>query len=128
MHTKDLCNYHNTQRKERDRSRPKCKVVGCEKRVVSKNMCNKHFNQQKLKVQRNKLFTILGGVKCVQCGYSNELALAFDHIYDDGYRDRKLRTLDFRKYLGNPSLAGERLQVLCANCNHIKEIKRRIAA
>jgi hypothetical protein len=72
---------------------------------------------------RHELLIILGGVKCVQCGYSDERALAFDHIYNDGHFDRKLRTLDYRKYLGNPSLAREKLQVLCANCNHMKQIK-----
>jgi len=118
-----LCNYHYTKKKERDTSRPKCKIDGCKKRTYAQEMCSYHFNRESKKNLRGKLFKILGGKKCVECGYSNELALAFDHIHDDGYKDRKIRILDYRKYINSPSLALERLQVLCANCNHIKLVK-----
>ena len=124
VHGKGLCDNHYRRQLRRDPSRPKCKVAGCKNRVYARGICNKHRHQQKTNIIRNKLFIILGGKKCVQCGYSNELALAFDHIYNDGHLDRKSENYSMERYVKNPPLARDRLQVLCYNCNTIKEIER----
>ena len=102
----------------------KCTVKNCKNQAYAKGICNKHRHQKKTTIIRKELFKILGGKKCVECGYSNELALAFDHIHDDGNIDRKSKNYSMQKYVDNPSLARERLQVLCYNCNTIKEINR----
>ena len=124
VYAKGMCVSHYEKHKRVDPSRPKCKVAGCKNRVRARGICNKHRLQQKTNIIRNKLFKILGGKKCVQCGYSNELALAFDHIYSDGHLDRKSKNYSMERYVKNPSLARDRLQVLCYNCNTIKEIER----
>ena len=72
---------------------------------------------------KEKLFIILGGKKCVQCGYDNPLGLQIDHIFSDGAHDR--RTIGTSReliiyYVKHPELAINKLQILCANCNQIK--------
>jgi hypothetical protein len=47
-------------------------------------------NQEQRQYQRKvkeKLFEILGGKKCVLCGFNDERALQFDHINGGGIRD-----------------------------------------
>ena len=85
---KGLCRSHYEEQLRNDPSRPKCKVEGCERRAVKKDTCLPHYRRQELENIKNTLFEILGGKKCVVCGFTDERALTFDHIYDDGYLDR----------------------------------------
>ena len=72
-----------------------------------------------------------GTMRCASCGFSDTRALQLDHIADDGANHRRLvrgtqRGAGIGYYvalirLGLPS----GFQVLCANCNIIKESKRR---
>ena len=68
----------------------------------------------------------LGG-KCVMCGYDSDMrALQLDHTWGDGYLDRKKRgTRLGRFYINNLDIAKDILQVLCANCNRIKQISNK---
>lgn len=60
------------------------------------------------------------GGKCVHCGHNDPICLDFDHILDDGYRDKSGKGIIF--YVKeNP----ERFQLLCKNCNWKKEYTRR---
>ena len=71
---------------------------------------------------KNEMYEKLGGKKCVVCGFSDERALAIDHINNDGYKDRKLSksiSQIRRRVLDNL----ERYQILCFNCNQIKRIE-----
>lgn len=66
----------------------------------------------------------LGGV-CVQCGYDNPRALEFDHVNNDGSKDRRSGTKSDsynRVQIHKAIAAGERddIQLLCANCHRIK--------
>ena len=74
-------------------------------------------------LNKSLLYDILGGAKCVECGYNNPLGLQFDHINSDGSKDRKEigagRTL-ILYYARHPQEARLKLQVLCANCNQVK--------
>ena len=124
VYAKKMCVNHYDQHKRRDPTRPKCKIEGCKNPTYTKGICNKHRHQKKTGIIREELFKILGGKKCAECGYSNEISLAFDHIHDDGYKDRKSKNYSMQKYVDDPNLARKRLQVLCYNCNTIKEIKR----
>ena len=59
--------------------------------------------------------------------------MVFDHIHDDGYLDKtesgKRQSVAQgkigRMYAENPELCRKKLQVLCMNCNHIKEVERK---
>ncbi len=81
----------------------------------------------KLENQRNRLYDILGGKKCVKCGYVG-LALNFEHINNDGAQDRKIIGNSKKQlyyYLNHPEEAKQKLQVYCANCNWEKELTLR---
>lgn len=72
---------------------------------------------------RNSLLNILGGAKCTECGFNGMAALQFDHIYNDGAKDRKRfnsHNSFLKYYVTHEDEAKEKLQVLCANCNWMK--------
>ena len=84
---------------------------------------------------RKQLFELLGTMSCVCknrkcshkgiCGYDNIAALAFEHIYDNGYELRKKipdNVMQWKYYLENPQLAKKELQVFCFNCNQVKRL------
>ena len=54
-----------------------------------------------------------------------------DHIHDDGYLDKTKSNKSAasgkigKMYANNPELCRKKLQVLCMNCNHIKEVERK---
>ena len=77
------------------------------------------------RAERRAALLKLLGTKCARCGFDNNVrALQFDHINDDGAADRRrFKTQDsmYHYYLRHPDEAKARLQVLCANCNHVKE-------
>ena len=75
------------------------------------------------KWEKSMLFNILGGAKCILCGYSDLRALCFDHINGGGCEERrKFKNVRImrRHYLNHPEEAKKKLQVLCANCNMVK--------
>lgn len=73
---------------------------------------------------KDKLFEILGGKVCSSCGFRDERALGFSHIYDGEAFDRIRRggfASSWGKYISEPDLAREELKVLCLNCNEIRQ-------
>ena len=73
-----------------------------------------------------KIYEILGGAKCVHCGYDKDSrALQLDHINGGGRQDRKVHhnhaTKYWLAYRNNPQALKDKFQVLCANCNVIKK-------
>ncbi len=71
---------------------------------------------------RSSLYDIVGR-KCVWCGHDDVRVLEFDHIDDDGAKDRRefqgaRSMLDY--YVTRPEEARVRLQSLCRNCNWLK--------
>ena len=81
------------------------------------------------KQQRNqirvKLLEILGGAKCCNCGYDKDVrALHLDHLNGKGSDEVRLFgsfSKMYNYYYKNPTIAIIKLQVLCANCNTIKQ-------
>ena len=74
---------------------------------------------------------ILGGPKCVQCGFADMRALDFDHINNDGFLAKAKKNGNRGKnynrqrniwIIENPEEARKKYQILCANCNRIKAI------
>ena len=73
---------------------------------------------------KEKLFEILGGKICSSCGFRDERALGFTHIYDDSAFDQIRRggfASSWGKFISEPDLARKELRVLCLNCNEIRE-------
>ena len=67
-----------------------------------------------------------GKMRCINCGYANIDALALDHVAGDGQAHRKLVGGGYNVYWDlkrRDYPAG--FQVLCMNCNWIKEVERR---
>lgn len=75
---------------------------------------------------KDRLFAILGGPRCVSCGFEDGRALQFDHINGGGTKARKQSNgHEIAYYSSHPDEAKQNLQVLCANCNWIKRHDRR---
>lgn len=75
-----------------------------------------------------------GKPKCVLCGFENIDGLCLDHINDDGAEQRRLLKISGRGTTGMNTYEAikkhgypQGLQVLCANCNMIKELQRKRA-
>lgn len=81
---------------------------------------NTLYHRKRRQEIRNKIFDMLGGPVCKQCGYSEDSrALQIDHINGGGHRHRK-STSPSLYYAAILASGGEGFQVLCANCNQIK--------
>jgi len=74
---------------------------------------------------RIKLLDILGGAKCPHCGFDKDIrVLQIDHKDNEGAKDARSfgsSSQMYRYYVHNPEIAKTKLQVLCANCNIIKQ-------
>lgn len=73
-----------------------------------------------------------GEMKCAICGFDNIDGLCIDHINNDGAEHRKKYHISGRNSAGTNTyevLKREKfpdgMQVLCANCNLIKEMERK---
>ena len=80
---------------------------------------------------RARVLEALGG-KCVRCGFVDARALHIDHVFNDGAQERRVLKSKHRAYHKYMTYILEnkesgRYQVLCANCNAIKESERREA-
>ena len=73
---------------------------------------------------RSKLFTVLGEKKCVNCGFDDEVALGFGQVDDKtsfDYIQRAGTASSWEKYISDPELAKQELQVICLNCSMINK-------
>ena len=107
-----------------------CKVDGCERGTRSNGYCNNHASRIAVKENREKIFEYLGQDRCQICGFNDKRAFSFDHIFNDGYLDKKGLSKNstsciWAKYARDPELTRKKLQVLCMNCNQIKEVERK---
>lgn len=66
------------------------------------------------------------GRRCARCDFRDARALQIDHVHNDGAQERRNGTTSVIVYLQR--VLGDtdgRYQILCANCNTIKEHERR---
>jgi len=73
---------------------------------------------------KEKLYEILGGKICSNCGFKDERALGISPISANVTSDNSGRGGDsasWGKYISAPDLAREELKVFCFNCNQIRE-------
>ena len=112
------------RQKYRDRELLRAKVyreINGEKIRQKANEATKEIRYRVLSAYSNGL-----EIACVKCGFKDIKALQIDHINNNGAEDRrtngKCQSL-FRRLIKNNFPIG--YQVLCANCNTIKEMERR---
>lgn len=88
----------------------------------------KGYSRKAGKKLRYDVMIHLGGAVCVKCGYDNMGVLCIDHIYDDGAEERKnIKNIYiiYRRILNSSEDEMlKRYQVLCRNCNWLKELER----
>jgi len=73
---------------------------------------------------KEKIFEILGGKTCSNCGFKDERALGIRPVSDDISFDNNGRggeASSWGKYISSPDLARDELKVLCLNCNEIRQ-------
>lgn len=85
----------------------------------------------RIKLKREVMSLYADPVACIQCGFSRLDGLVLDHIHDNGSAHRKASNISHRGF-GSGTRIYEHirkigkidgLQVLCANCNTIKQLK-----
>lgn len=75
-------------------------------------------------VARAKVFELLGGARCVECGCSDERILEFNHINCDGWTWRKTHRnersgIGFYRAVLTGKIDKNSLNVLCRVCNQV---------
>jgi predicted HNH restriction endonuclease len=70
------------------------------------------------------------GSKCQYCGFDTDVrALAIDHVHNDGYKHRKVHRGGTAQYIRDIERSVDakdgRFQLLCCNCDRIKEQNHR---
>lgn len=72
---------------------------------------------------REKIFSILGD-KCVRCGYCDKRALQVDHINGGGNKESRSMSQSamYRKVI---EVGKAEYQILCANCNVLKNVENK---
>ena len=73
---------------------------------------------------KEKLFEILGGKVCSNCGFDDARALGFGHVHNENLFDDIRRggsASSWGKYISDPQLARNELKILCLNCNELKK-------
>lgn len=113
------------------------KYAELNKAWIAKNREQYNFakSQYRFKLKIAALNHYSGGtMKCAHCGYGDDLdALCLDHINDDGAAHRKELGCGARGLPAGTTIYErlkamgwiEGLQVLCFNCNTIKELRRK---
>jgi hypothetical protein len=75
--------------------------------------------------QKNKLkvYELLGGAKCKNCGFDDTRALQVDHIFNNGNNELYILSGTYgiyKKIISMGEEAKTEYQILCANCNWIR--------
>lgn len=88
-------------------------------------LCRKAMRKYRQKM-RDEICKALGN-KCVRCGFVDARALQIDHVHDNGAQSRKeLHRIPYLKRILKEIKNGSKdYQLLCANCNAIKEYERK---
>lgn len=73
---------------------------------------------------RKEAIKVLGN-KCNHCGFRDKRALQIDHVYGNGFQERREYGPRALEIIFGKILAGDvwSYQVLCANCNWIKRFE-----
>ena len=70
---------------------------------------------------------LLGGTKCIECGFSNVQCLDFEHKKGGGSAEKNqfggFSEKRMKSWIENISDTKKRIQIMCANCNQIKKAR-----
>lgn len=84
--------------------------------IKNKDKISDYRRKYKLKM-RNAVLDKFGRI-CKHCGFSDVRALQVDHVFGDGFIDRKLYSgPNYKRVIED---VDGKYQLLCANCNWIK--------
>jgi len=95
--------------------------------LIENKKTQKYYSNASIKFYdtiKEKLFEILGGRKCHSCGFRDQRALGFTLKGDPSTFDEIRRggfAASWGKYISKPDLARKEIQILCLNCNAIRE-------
>lgn len=79
----------------------------------------KEYSRERQRKLRDKAIEVLGGSRCIKCGFSDIRALQIDHVNGNGKKEReKMGQIVMYKKIIDTNGVG--YQILCANCNWIK--------
>ncbi len=80
--------------------------------------------RKKNSTRKQEVHQVLGGDICNECGFNDPRAMQIDHINGGGRADRAQFSSYYRwldDIIDNPEKARKKLQILCVNCNIIKQ-------
>lgn len=105
------------------------------RRLYNKNYLvpdpRQHYVYQQSYHENNRAEVIENyGGKCKRCGIADQRVLVIDHILNDANIDisrsgRKLGGKDLYSKIRKEGFPQDRYQLLCHNCNYLKELDRR---
>ena len=103
-------------------------------KILERNRNWKEHNREEVKASyrktymdlRHQAIAELGG-KCAQCGFDDIRGLCIDHVNGRGVKHRERENFNMYRYYGYilENVSTGEFQVLCANCNQIKEFELR---
>lgn len=93
------------------------------KKSEDRKRCDAINRQKRVAKQRKEILELLGG-KCVKCDFNDERALAIDHKFGGGRKERDEVGGGFYTYVLKKLKNGcKEYQLLCFNCNQIKKVE-----
>lgn len=85
--------------------------------------CHAISRQKRVAKQREEILDFLGG-ECSKCKFNDSRALAIDHKFGGGTKEREKIGGGYYTYVLKKLKSGsEDYQLLCFNCNQIKKIE-----
>ena len=81
--------------------------------------------QKRVAKQRIEILELLG-CKCVKCNFNDDRALAIDHKFGGGTKERETVGGGYYSHVLKKIKSGSNdYQILCFNCNQIKKIENK---
>lgn len=119
--------WKNYMREYRIKNREKIREWGKNHYNKNKEKFKHRHKKRRIKL-RDQAMTKLGSFQCVKCGFNDIRALCVDHIHNDGKSERDLigygvYSLYVKILKMSDEDARNRYQVLCRNCNWIKQVE-----
>jgi hypothetical protein len=113
-----MTNNKEYARKHRETNRKK--YAQAQRKYSKTDKCKKINNIKQIKYRNKLKKDVMNayGNKCSCCGETEPLFLEIDHVYNDGYKDKKgyWRLLSWIRTHKYPDV----FQILCSNCNRGK--------